>query len=116
MGRVTFLGGVLVTALLVLTLGFLAPRPMEKVCTTVLDCGFDVGGTDMKDVKPYGYPFISKKTETTRKYNNYIDVVSHTESAVMSRGVILNILSWGTITATFIFAKKAFRKHANNRN
>ncbi len=92
-------------------------RPTQEICITNLDCGFDVGGTDIMDVKSSGYPFISRKTEVTRKYEQHsLDVVANTSSKYYVNTIVLNTLFWCGVTTGLFMLKRIWKKNANNRH
>ena len=108
---------VFVSLILFVGFGFIAPRPIQKICTTNLDCGFDAGGTDIMDVKGRGYPLTSYKTEVTREHVlKTLDVVTQARSTYSMSAMVLNILFWGTLTFVIFFIVEARKRHAHNRH
>jgi len=107
---------IFVALVLSLGLGVFAPRMSQEICITDLDCGSDVGGTDIMDVKSRGYPFISRKTEITRKYvKNSIDSIRETKTTYKATGIALNTIFWSILTVSLFSIVKLRRRNENYR-
>ena len=110
MGKKT-ISFILVALVLSLGLGVFAIHPNQEVCTTQLDCGFDVGRTDFKDIKRRGYPFVSRKTEVTRQYDKKTqEVIENTLSNNNFLGIALNTTFWAMCTVVLFKIIKLRKK------